>query len=101
MVKHELYCNANPINFRACSGCVHLEEREIDYCINSYMNGDHYQEIKTTKTFYCNKLIKLLYPFKVEKMGLVNKYPKTFDGQDPMPNECEDFEEFSMENIFY
>ena len=35
----------------------------------------------------------LVYPTKVERLGLPEKYPETFEDQIPMPKECEDFDD--------
>ena len=93
MVKHELYCNYNPNNFRACLGCEHLEEVRISYHVES--DYEYMAERKSTG-FKCKKHEQLYYPFKVEKKGLVDKYPDTFEGQKPMPKECSDFKSFDF-----
>jgi len=33
MERHEKWCGGNPENHKACVGCKHLEEREIDICV--------------------------------------------------------------------
>lgn len=89
MIKHEEFCASNPKNFKACSGCTHLKEIEILYYVPRYdNNGDVYDEEKKTKGFECTKLDKILYPLKVEKLKLNEKYPETFEEQEPMPKEC-------------
>lgn len=85
MEKHEIACYSNPENFRICSDCDHLEEIQVSYWVDGWDGG---REVKT-KGFRCNKLDKILYPYKVEKMGLAEKYPESFDGQEPMPKQCE------------
>jgi hypothetical protein len=90
MERHEMYCGKNPENFKRCAdGCIHLEEIRVDYWVEDY-HGDGYD--KTAKGFRCNKLNKLLYPTIVEKKGLDIKYPDTFGNQEPMPKDCEHFE---------
>jgi len=84
MSNHEELCNSNPKNFRACSMCQYIQEEEITYDVDMW---DGISQRKSN-CFRCTKLEKLLYPFKVEKMDLLNKYPETFDGQEPMPKEC-------------
>lgn len=87
MEKHEKYCSQNPENFKACSGCIHLEEAEVE-C----RRYDEYFGAEVSfkaKGFHCKVLNKLLYPTKVEKLGLPLKHPKTFADQIPMPKDCE------------
>ena len=98
MEKHEKWCNSNPENFRACSGCQHLEEVEVKYSYSvPTLDGNlavifdgSTAEGKTTG-FRCKKLDKCLYPFKVEKLGLPDKYPETFEDKEPMPKTCEHY----------
>ncbi len=88
MEAHEFGCYMNPKNQAACSGCVFLKEgnTEVFY---EYNDSEGYREIgKTVKTFSCKKLDKKLYPFKVVKKGLLEKYPESFEGQEQMPNSC-------------
>lgn len=88
MALHEPACFSNPENKRACSGCEHLQQIEILYYFDHF-DGEH--EAKT-KGFKCNKLDKIMYPYKVEKMGLNTMYPESFEDQIPMPKECEYFD---------
>ena len=96
MELHEKWCYMNPDNQKACSGCLHLEETEIEYeaICNSFGEDygvifDSHTETRKAKGFKCNQLNKILYPLKVEKKGLVQKFPETFENQEPMPRECE------------
>ena len=101
MVKHEEFCSSNPKNFKACSGCTYLKEIEILYYVPRYDNdGDIYDEERKTKGFECTKLDKTLYPLKVEKLKLNEKYPETFEEQEPMPKECVHNSFDEMINIF-
>lgn len=85
MTRHEKWCTSNRINWDACLNCKHLVEGEIEVCRDGYST-------RTAKMFVCEKLNKKLYPAKVEKKGLVKRYPETFADQERMPNECEYFE---------
>lgn len=85
MELHELSCYSNPENFRACSACINLQEIPASYWVDGWDGG---REVKT-KGFRCTKLDKILFPYKVEKMGLNTTYPESFEGQEPMPNICE------------
>jgi hypothetical protein len=85
MGRHEKWCTYNPENFAACSGCDHLEETRVAYT----KDGDdgHTCHLQST-AFRCKKLDQMVYPKKVEKKGLLTKYPETFKNQIPMPKEC-------------
>lgn len=98
MERHEKLCNNNPENFRACSGCVFLENTTIEYSysvptiglnMGVVFDGDTVE--RKTTGFFCSKLKKKIYPFKAEKMGLIEKYPETFEDQYPMPKTCEHY----------
>lgn len=90
MEKHEKWCASNPDNRRACEGCMHLAETTIEV----YYGNDPYggEKMREAKAFKCMKLGKMLYPLKVEERGLVDRYPETFEEQEPMPKECEHME---------
>lgn len=85
MEKHEKYCGANPENRRACEGCQHLEETTVEVIYE----GIYQDRIVKSKAFRCKALEKMLYPLKVEQRGLLEKYPETFEDQEPMPRTCE------------
>lgn len=86
MVKHEQWCYQNPDNKRACMNCSYLEGYKEEMIIGS----NDYADIKREFTkFRCNKLDKVLYHFTVEKKGLLDKFPETFEDEEPMPKVCE------------
>jgi hypothetical protein len=87
MQKHEKYCNQNPENFKACLGCIKLEEVKIT-CYRYSAEAGAVVPFKSNG-FYCKALDKGVYPTKVEKLGLDKKHPETFENQIPMPKECE------------
>ena len=92
MIKHEELCNHNPKNSKKCHFCEHLEtiEKEVYFETHSgYGEVDYIDKI--VKVFKCSKLDKLMFPFSIEKRGLHEKYPSTFEDQEPMPNKCNDF----------
>lgn len=96
MELHEQWCNLNPDNFRICYECNHLERVNIEYEKDIQRLGANLGVIFDTETrkasgFKCTKLNLLLYPLKVEKKGLPDLYPETFDEQYPMKKECEHF----------
>lgn len=84
--KHELWCNSNPKNKKACSGCVNLIKVEINV-------ENNHPEYASTFLFFdafkCTVFDKLLYPTIVQRKGLLDRYPETFEDQEPMPTECD------------
>lgn len=96
MKVHEQWCDSNPENKKACYGCANLKEVEIDAVYFDYNGNDYTRKIKG---FFCEKLERNLYPLKVERKGLVEKYPGTFDEQDPMPKQCEHYKN-ELDNYF-
>lgn len=93
---HEPMCYSNPENVRACSHCVNLEETTNTYYWDTW-NGE---ASRTVKAFKCKILEKMMYPFKAEKKGLIDKYPESFEEQIPMPKTCEHFKHEWDEGIF-
>lgn len=90
MKSHEDKCSNNPKNKKACYGCVHLTTEEVErYSGCSYDGEPNYI---TSVCFKCEKLDKLMYSYKAEKLGLPEKYPEDFEEQKRMPNECRHIE---------
>jgi len=89
MVKHEFICSMNPKNHAACSDCVFLIEGQTE--VHNENNDGYGVRGVIQKTFYCEKLNKNMYPFKVVRKGLLEKYPETFEGMEQMPNNCSDW----------
>lgn len=87
MVNHEFNCSHNPKNYAACSACVFLEEKQETVY---YTRGHDGSEVSAeSRSFFCSKYQKGLYPFKAVRKGLIEKYPETFHGQEQMPRTCE------------
>jgi hypothetical protein len=93
MLRHETNCSYNPANFAKCSGCRHLSEIKIPYTVNGYNGYYETEQDREAKGFFCTKLSKKLYPFKVVKKGLLGKYPETFEDQELMPKECDSYDD--------
>jgi hypothetical protein len=97
MIKHEELCLNNPNNHKACiNGCTHLTQAQIEVWFdNPNYNPDYSNSsegyYKKVTVFKCSKLDKLMYPFSIEKSSALKNYPETFQDQEPMPKECEDF----------
>lgn len=90
MTTHERKCMSNPENIRACLNCIFLEEIEKQYT-RKYQNAvdDFSYEDRVAKGFKCLKLNKAIYHVRAEIKDLPQKWPDTFEGQEPMPKECE------------
>ena len=98
MINHEELCKNNPKNVKACHFCNHLEtiDKEV-FFENKYYHPDYNTnegEWKVKKVFRCKKFDKLMFPFSIEKKGLHKEWI-TFEEQEPMPNQCDDFEELN------
>jgi len=92
MTKHEDLCFGNPKNRKACHFCKHLKEVKINV-VFEYSDGMYREDIeKSVKSFKCEMLNKLMFPYSIERKGLHKKY-ETFSEQEPMPNECEHYQE--------
>ena len=102
MLNHELKCNNNPLNKKACNdGCNYLVRQEISVLFEGNYNQDP-KEIKVN-CFKCEKLNKLMYPYKIEKSNALKDYTETFKEQEPMPKECEFFNDgipIEIKNLF-
>ncbi len=83
--KHEDNCTRNPKNIAACSGCVFIEQRPTEYWYDTGYGEFSGKSIK----FHCKKLDKDLYPHKVVRTGLLERYPENFEDQEQMPTTCE------------
>ena len=91
MERHEKFCESNPENEKACSGCIFLKEETIEHDVMYHYDGS--ESIRNSKAFKCSKKDILVYPTKAERLGLPEKYPETFEDQIPMPKECNDFDD--------
>lgn len=83
MEHHEQFCNKNPINKRACYGCLNLKEEKIEHMAYEGYGGGW------SIGFHCSILKLDLYPVVVERKGLPTKYPDTFVEQEPFKLNCE------------
>lgn len=96
MAKHENECYNNPENWRPCfNGCQHLESKNDGSIEIHYVAGGHHEtrHENTPNYFYCNKKQIKIYTPQAEFRGLLKDYPDTFDDQEPMPKECDDFDD--------
>lgn len=95
MINHELICDKNPINNKACFGCIHLQTEEVEYSRGCSYDGDI--DWATAGCFKCTKFNKLMYSWSAEKKNLPEKYPETFEDQKRMPNKCRSFTAYDKE----
>ncbi len=84
---HEPVCYSNPENKSACSDCQFLKQGTTEVYYDMF-DGEHSRQCKS---FTCEKLNKGVYPFKVVRMGIIDKHPETFEDQIQMPKECEHY----------
>ena len=92
MQKHEVVCDKNPANSKACfNGCAHLGKKEIFVPIERGYERDA-DDVKVA-VFHCEKYDRLMYPYNIERRKLPERYPDTYDEQNPMPHNCDGFEE--------
>lgn len=94
MEKHEENCDENPKNKKACYGCIHFQDHNVEYYTWGYEEDQEHQ----SHCHRCAKFDKLMYSWKAEKRGLPEKYPETFEDQEPMPKDCRHFQEFPKDS---
>lgn len=83
MVMHEVRCNKNPNNKRACFGCQFLEKVEQVMYIDTPMGGEIERKINVLK---CKVQNMYVYPPIVEHKGNMFDWGET---NEPMPKECD------------
>ena len=92
---HELSCNKNPANQRACFRCVHLGKK------NHTLYNDHPMGGETTRVvslLHCKHFGNFLYPPKVEHK---KNYHETDEIENsPMPMVCNGFTQETFEDLF-
>ena len=100
MEKHEKTCERSPDIEKACYECQHLESVEKMVWFEGYYGDDGTE--KKVNVFHCKKIDKLMFPYSIEKRDLHNRFPETYEDQEPMPNKCNDFEkqQFLIDKIF-
>ena len=93
MVKHETECFNNPLNFRPCQTCRYLEKQNDGDTEIHFISGgeDDIRYEKTPDYFFCKKKNIRVYSPKAEFKGIVEQYPETFEDQEPMPKQCDDY----------
>lgn len=98
MVFHEQFCSSNPANKKACAGCIHLRETIVEVSVPDCSNDYDGPATRNVTGFLCEKKNIMVYPLKVQRLGLTEKYPDTFENQEPMPKDCELAEYYSGYN---
>jgi hypothetical protein len=89
-INHEKWCKKNPNNKHICFNCRFLIYHDYEYreVLLDYVTGEKDQVIENYPYFECVKLIKILYPFQVEKKKLIEKFPEQFKDNVRMPLQC-------------
>lgn len=93
MINHEENCSCNPKHFDACSNChfLKVKPKTIHYDVPCGYDGEMEERTISSQSFHCTKLNKEMYPSKVVRKKIINRFPETFQGMEQMPNECEHF----------
>lgn len=87
MNRHELACSFNPDNYNVCPGCKYL----LAYTDFVYYEHDPDHERKVKK-FKCTKKNEIMYPSKIKRNRIIDKYPDNFEGEVQMPKICDSFD---------
>lgn len=95
MIKHEDNCPNNPKNHRPCLSCKHLDRAKIEVEFRGYGSPEYGEDyiMQEKEVFKCTLYDKLMFPFSIERKDLHNKYPETYQDQEPMPKQCEGYED--------
>jgi hypothetical protein len=91
--KHENFCYKNPTNTPKCSGCNHLEEYQKEIWYDTFGG----ERMMKRKAFRCKAQGIGLYPLKVLRGDMLNRYPETFADEILMPNKCDFFKDYNFE----
>jgi len=89
MTRHERFCTSNPMNFTKCTLCKFIVEDKKEIEIHDYDYGC--PSTRKVNSFRCSKKEIGLYPLKVIRLKIIDRYPETFEGEILMPTECDDF----------
>lgn len=84
--RHEIACNRNPINFRACFGCSFCKQQETVIYFDSPLGGELSEK---RKLLFCSKTETYVYPPKVERNSFGYGYELGDVANEPMPKECD------------
>ena len=83
--KHEIACNKNPANWRACGGCTHCDAKTATVMrMHSFLGHEVETEVEA---YFCNEYKHFLYPPKVEHLG--KPYETIGFKNLPMPKDCD------------
>lgn len=89
MRRHEEFCSSNPKTWAKYSDCVFCKKVPKTYIKH---DPDHYGYYEAnTHGFFCEKKQVSMYPIKVVKKGLLDRYPDMFKGEILMPNKCDEY----------
>jgi hypothetical protein len=101
MIKHEDNCLNNPKNKRPCLSCKHMDRATIEVEFKRWGSPEYGEDysMQEKEVFKCNLYDKLMFPFSIERKDLHNKYPDTYQDQEPMPKECDGYIELYSDII--
>jgi len=84
MVKHEIKCFHNPVNFSPCFNCSNLEKKEVKYYFDTFQG----ESSKDLNLFHCKLKQIFLYPATSD---INNVFELGDDFNEKMPKECDLF----------
>ena len=93
MKRHELLCFNNPANKRPCFNCQHLTKKEETETCGYQYNGAEIN--RKVNDFYCLAKKTFLYTPQNEIKDNMHEIDN-----EPMPKECEYYEEINYIDIF-
>lgn len=97
--RHEIVCNKNPDNFRACFGCRFCEFKMEKIYFDNPLGGETVEE---RKMLFCSKKDIFVYPPRVEFNSYGFGYELGNHLNEPMPKLCElreDIVDYYLNNL--
>lgn len=87
MVKHEEFCDSSPLNKPKCADCKFCDVVDKEIFFDTFSG----ESSMIKKAFRCSAREIGIYPLKVVRTDLINRYPETFEGEILMPIECDSY----------
>lgn len=85
MAYHEDICSKNPSNIHPCYDCIHFSIEEGANEVYLESGGEIITNDVPYKEYVCNIKKISMHSRRTEAKGLLEKYPKTFEGTQLMP----------------
>jgi hypothetical protein len=93
-ILHEKKCTKNPINFRPCYGCVHLDKKHVGINLQDHYGDDRYV---SKALLFCSETNQYLYTPQVSIKGNAFLQEDIEDGEivnNPMPKKCDQCKDY-------